>query len=318
MLQGETQSGRVAACLVPICLGVSLTIIGNVSFSFYGLSAVFFGNLATASRSIFIKTRISPTLTTSSSAQETLAPNSSDTSNVDTLKSPLHFYLSISFVSFVLFVPIYLVKMLFLAQNLTNEEIAWPYSFSRSMSSSALGFLFVGTVSTFLYNYFSLNVLKNLSPITHSVINIMKRMLVVVVSLFAFTSTTITSTQMVGVCMADLGVLAYSYFKLRTSKSNSITVEVSVSRKRAIKQLLVATIAMVISVSLVHGSPPFNTLAIQSNSKRIDYAETMRLECLRSIKEEIVDSFRTIVKPGSDVFLFDLPSHQNYGDTLIW
>ena len=200
--------------------------------------------------------------------------------------------------------------MLFLAQNLTNEEIAWPYSFSRSMSSSALGFLFVGTVSTFLYNYFSLNVLKNLSPITHSVINIMKRMLVVVVSLFAFTSTTITSTQMVGVCMADLGVLAYSYFRLRASKSNG-TVEVYVSRKRTIKQLLVATLMMFVLVSLIQTGRP-------ANRNIIKHAEKMRHECLHLIKKQIVDSFRTILTPGSDVCLLDFPSHENYGDTLIW
>ena len=205
ILLGQTYDYKTILTLVQICFGVGLTILGvggnsaksksyhghqetdNIKF-YYGLIAIFFANLATASRSVLYKIHF-----------DTLSTHS--------------FYLNINFVSFCLFMPFYLLKQVFFTASTA-------YSFDLfDPSSPALKYLLLASTLNFAYNLLSFKILEQVSTLTHSIINIMKRMYVVFGSMVVL-ATKLTHVQYVGVLVADCGCLVYAYLKTRNNNNN--------------------------------------------------------------------------------------------------
>ena len=335
IMMGESYNGYLMLTLIPICTGVSLTILGNMEFSAYGLAAIFFGNLATASRSIYFKKKITAALNSVSSSSVTpmlAADQSSETTTEATTETkneinPIAFYLNVTHTSFILFAPLFLAKLI-ISHYTESKRISWLLTAIGAESSTSfeslmltLRYLVLGTLANFLYNFFSVRVLKSLAPITHSVINIMKRMLVVVASVFSF-GHSVTGLQIVGVAMADSGVLAYSFFKMRTSVSVNIDAHV-IHRRRLAKRIILTTIACVLLVALVHDDSTTSLLTKLGGGKSAFRAsnahnEQMRVTCLNKIRQQIVDSFVDLLPRDSKACILDLPTHGDHGDSLMW
>jgi hypothetical protein len=282
--------------LVQICLGVSLTIVGSLTTTTYGLVTLFAGILTTASRSVFYKM-------------------SFDNDNTDTSIDSYSIYLNTNFVSFMLFLPFYLVKLISQGSNAS----LWWSDFDTSK------FLFVGTLFNFLYNLVSVLVLTNLTTLTHSIINVAKRMFVVFSSTVFFAAY-LTQLQLIGLVMADSGLLAYTYIRIR-SRVESYTV--SRETRKLIKRIVIVLtclicIAAFISETTLHPSigqenkfVNYNNDKSNANTTKLFEADK-RLVCIEKIQQRLLETYSKIIPKEKEVILVQVPMHQNYGDTMIW
>lgn len=244
----ESQPLKVRLTLIPICLGVTLIVCGEISLNLTGFLCAFSANLSSASRSVFIKSK--------------LKESASDiTSN-----SAFTTYLNIGFVSLCLYVPIYVLNML----------IHYETDFIRSFNTS-FDYLFFGSLFSFLYNLFSLNVLSNVATISHSIINIMKRVFIVFFSMIVF-STRITLIQWCGMICADFGVFLYSMLKMR---SRVIQVSISTERKTLFKRFCVYFVVLILFGSCFFVGSNFNS---PRNITDRNYKGSNRISCIEQIK----------------------------------
>ena len=304
VLLGHKYDNRIIATLIQICIGVTLTIIGNVKFSIYGLICIFFANLSTASRSVFYK----------------LSTSNDDDQSTHSKKTSLYsFYLNISFFSFIMTFPFYFVNLIIRVyfSFLQNRKYKTGFSFSKIILNVDLSnhneefyeivkYLLIGTFLNFLYNLFSFKILDNVTSITHSIINIMKRMFVVFGSMIFFSSK-ITSMQYFGIFLADSGCLIYSYFKATTQVKIS---NISNKKINFIRKMVFTVLIFIMLSTFIHENYGIDsTKSIQNRN---------RLKCIEKIKENIISSFKKIIPPGRDAILLDIPDHPNYGDSLIW
>ena len=301
LLFGQKHDYKIMLTLVQICAGVSQTIISNKTSDntascseIYGLIAIFFANLATASRTLFYKLYF---------------VESTSTSNTKSQPSPYSFYVNISFVSFLLVLPFYLVKVAF--QYIEFNESPLNYNADKMFLIGK--YLLIGSVLNFAYNLISFKVLENVSSITHSIINIMKRMYVVFCSM-ALLSTKLTSVQLIGILIADSGCILYSFIKSTRSYApfNSNT---SNKRAKFTKKLILFMLISVLLTCFVHETVKTSA---QNRACRANIKNENRIVCLNKIKQEIIDKFRLIIPNKSDVHLIGVPEYRNYGDTLIW
>lgn len=258
----ETQPVQVLVTLLPICLGVSLIVYGAAVFNLVGFSCAFAANIASASRNVFYKTKLSE--------------NNDD-------ESPFVAFLNVGFISFILYVPFYLLQaMSFLVISPDSNASLGDFISSVLLGYDALKLLALGSFFNFLYNLFSLKVLSNVAPISHSVINIMKRVFIVVCSTLVFT-TQITSLQWIGMICADLGVFSYSIAKLRYK---ALKIMISGERKILYKKLLLSVVALILLASCFL---PVDSQIFNDQQKLIPVQEnfddpSMRALCIKKIR----------------------------------
>ena len=305
---GHSYNIKIIITLIQVSFGVSLTIIGyhfdNSFDSMLGFIYIFFSNLSTASRSVFFK----------------LLFQLSD--NNQTNQIPLlSFYININFLSFIIIIPFYLVKFFF------------DVKINSQTDSYYIRYLLIASFLNFLYNLFSFKILENISSITHSIINIMKRMFVVFGSILYF-STKLTTTQYIGMFLADSGCLIYSYFK--STNPQTVTV-VSNYTKKKLKQSIFIIISCVLVfstfadfknfgqannknlfISEIHENYNVSYNNNSENYTKLSYYNRNRIKCLKKIRKHIIESFKDIIPKQKHAVLLDVPNHINYGDTLIW
>jgi solute carrier family 35 protein E2 len=229
----ESQQLKVRLTLIPICLGVTLIIYGEISLKFVGVFCAFAVNLSSASRSVFLKAKLK------------------ESSISDQQNSAFMTYLNMGFVSLCLYIPVYLFQLInqyFSSDNKKNNQFLTD-KISRSYSTT-FDYLIYGSFFNFLYNLLSLNVLSNVAPISHSIINIMKRAFIVFFSMMIF-STRITSLQWSGMICADIGVFLYSMLKI---SSKAIKVSISNERKASFKKFIIYLAVFILISSIFIGS----------------------------------------------------------------
>jgi hypothetical protein len=303
-LLGHINDFKTNLTLVQICLGVGLTVIGGetkkkeeeqINFM-YALVAVFYGNLATAYRSVLFKMHFEKSL--------------------DKHFSLYSFYTNISFVSFFLFLPFYLIKKIF--SNSSYSLLSMP----------SLKYLLIATSLNFAYNFLSFKILEQVSALTHSIINIMKRMYVVFGSMYIL-NTKLTHLQYVGVFISDIGCVLYAYFKSRNKsevKTSERAKECSSRQKRIMKFCFILVLIFVCIFCFLYetfSEKASKTSVLSIEADLITIKQENRLICLNKIKAQITETMQEILpKPRNNqkinVFLFGVPEHINYGDTLIW
>lgn len=247
---------RVHLTLLPICLGVTLIVYGASTFNLVGFSCAFAANVCSASRIVFYKTKLK------------------ENSGV----SPLMTYLNVGFVSLCLYLPLFCLQKLLSRTFSTGDDQA---NSSSSLSANALKYLFYGSVFNFLYNLFSLRVLSKVAPISHSVINIMKRVFIVLCSMAVF-STNITSIQWFGMVCADLGVFSYSIVKIRSKVKK---VFISNERKALYKKLIIMLVAFFLVACCFFASG--NKYPI-TNQIKDHVSSDNRINCIKKIQSKII------------------------------
>ncbi len=118
-------------------------------------------------------------------------------------------YLNTSYVSFLLFLPCFIVKLLYMRYS--DEDFSY---LSVQLDADVGRVLLAARVFNFLINLLSIIVLAKLATLTHSVINVTKRMLVVY-SKMLFFSTAFRSTQIVSLMLVDSNLVLCTFLKLR-------------------------------------------------------------------------------------------------------
>jgi len=187
---GETYSLPVYLSLIPICLGVALSSASELTFTFAGFATAMASNFAFAMRNVFSKVTM-----TEYKNEPTLTPANS--------------YGLITIMSFLMELPFCLIF-----------DKGIPALTSRVPGIAdmvVLKYILASSLLYHLYNEVSYSALENISPITFSVANTIKRVIIILTSIIVF-KTKILPLNAIGSITAVLGTFLYSYTK---SASNS-------------------------------------------------------------------------------------------------
>merc|ERR1712232_432785 len=102
--------------------------------------------------------------------------------------------------------------------GLTSVSAAWKASIAKGVPASKLMYMMAASgFHFFMYQLSSFWVLSQVPPITHSVLNTLKRVVIIVVSIVVF-RTPVTRMSLIGTGTAIGGVLLYSLTKNYYSK----------------------------------------------------------------------------------------------------
>eukprot|EP00595_Chromulina_sp_UTEXLB2642_P000218 CAMPEP_0196761632 /NCGR_PEP_ID=MMETSP1095-20130614/928_1 /TAXON_ID=96789 ORGANISM="Chromulina nebulosa, Strain UTEXLB2642" /NCGR_SAMPLE_ID=MMETSP1095 /ASSEMBLY_ACC=CAM_ASM_000446 /LENGTH=289 /DNA_ID=CAMNT_0042111437 /DNA_START=358 /DNA_END=1228 /DNA_ORIENTATION=+ len=184
----------VYLALLPIIGGVSLASLKELSFSWTALIAASLANQAAAFKNVVSKGVMGKPWAKGLGPQNTYA-----VINILALVFTLPFVLGFDLKEFV---PVY------------NEII------HRGTGADVIKFSLYSGLAFYLYNEASFLALERLSPVTHSVANTLKRVVIIVASSIVF-KTPISLLGGIGSGIAVLGTLLYSLAKQKYSKKKS-------------------------------------------------------------------------------------------------
>lgn len=175
--------------LLPIIIGVSLASLKEISFSWFCLGCGIISNLFAAARSVYSKKVMC-----------------GDTQCIEEL-SPENYYYLLTFLSSLLLIPITVTfeggKLYSLCRMLLSSS-----SISSSMKEGFIDTLISG-VLYYLYNDLSFSVLDNIHPVSHSVANVLKRIVIIVSSVIVFRNP-LSYYGTVGTVLSMAGVFLYT------------------------------------------------------------------------------------------------------------
>ncbi|CAK9320938.1 unnamed protein product [Citrullus colocynthis] len=183
-LLGEMFPLPVYLSLIPIIGGCALSAITELNFNMIGFSGAMVSNLAFVFRNIFSKKGMKGKSV-----------------------SGMNYYACLSLLSLLILTPFAIV---------VEGPKLWAEGFQKALSQIGPNFIWwLGAQSMFyhLYNQVSYMSLDQISPLTFSVGNTMKRIFVIVSSIIIF-HTPIRSVNAIGAAIAILGTFLYSQAKL--------------------------------------------------------------------------------------------------------
>jgi solute carrier family 35 protein E1 len=169
----------VYASLVPIVGGVAMVSMNELQFRWEAFNGATLSNIATVLRNILSKAIMQ---------QRTV--------------SAANLYALMTICGFIFTLPVALVKEPTRALQLFKSADAWKLWQDIILSSA----------SYYLYNEVAFMALDHLHPVTHAVVNTIKRVIVIAVSIVVF-KTPITSQGIAGSGVALIGVFLYSVLK---------------------------------------------------------------------------------------------------------
>ncbi len=313
LIANKRLSKFVYLSLVIIFVGVTITVFGEMKLSIVGLVAVLIGNLSSASRNVFYNT----------------------SSNEST--SDLRAFCVICLFSTILFLPVLGFKLL--AVSYQTGIVVY-----RDIDKGSVYALLLSSFFHFSYNLFSFRILVKVSAVSHSVINVMKRVVIIVASLLSF-GIEITPVQVIGIFVSNVGVWLYIKHKKTTENKQTTTISDNAIAKKTILVVLVMLIygcglfevfRSIGQSSFMLAKPTLEYKRLETWKRPVYFLnDTMktrikndlifkqqvynenRIKCIQNIKKELKETFSAIITAGSKVHLFDVPHHQNHGDTLI-
>lgn len=194
---------------------------------------------------------------------------------------PLQKYTTLSIFSFAITFPVLIGKMI-----MDGRFMLVSYT-----SSISVFFHFV-------YNLASINVLQNVSPITHAVLNLCKRAVVVTVNIVHF-SLTLSDKMIIGLAILLLGLIAFTYIskinraQLTLTKKHNIVIVI---------MLLIILGTMYNSGIILKGMPQVNMriyTAYPGDKVSVSAHLNGNPEDLRKIRIEKVDDQKEISNTGT-------------------
>eukprot|EP00284_Hemiselmis_tepida_P018621 CAMPEP_0174931600 /NCGR_PEP_ID=MMETSP1355-20121228/34212_1 /TAXON_ID=464990 /ORGANISM="Hemiselmis tepida, Strain CCMP443" /LENGTH=424 /DNA_ID=CAMNT_0016177967 /DNA_START=18 /DNA_END=1289 /DNA_ORIENTATION=+ len=190
VLTGNVQAWQVYATLIPIIGGVAFASLKELSFSWLAVISAMIANQSAALKGVQGKALMKePWVKAMGAANQ---------------------YGCANILSVLWTLPIMLL----------SEGPKWQESWSKATAKSSekdiLTNTFLSGFAFYLYNEVSFMALSKVSPITHSVANTLKRVVIIVVSCVVF-NTKMTTEGIVGSAIAILGTLLYSLAKQNTA-----------------------------------------------------------------------------------------------------
>lgn len=182
LLLGQYFHWSVYASLAPIVGGVAMVSMNELQFRWEAFNGATASNIATVLRNILSKGIMQ---------QKTM--------------SAANLYALMTICGFIFTLPVALIKEPDQVLQLFKSAEAWTFWKDIILSSA----------SYYLYNELAFITLDHLHPVTHAVVNTIKRVIVIFVSIMVF-KTPITSQGVIGSGVALLGVFLYSVLKQMT------------------------------------------------------------------------------------------------------
>uniref|UniRef100_A0A7S0R1A5 Sugar phosphate transporter domain-containing protein n=1 Tax=Chlamydomonas leiostraca TaxID=1034604 RepID=A0A7S0R1A5_9CHLO len=189
----------VIASLVPIMGGVAMASMSEASFNWKGFLSAMGSNLTFQSRNVLSK-KLMLKKEAGASAEEPM--------------DNVNLFGIIQILSFCLLLP---VNLFMEGWNLTPAVLA-----ARGVlnPSDIIAKAAIAGLCFHLYQQVSYMILQRVSPVTHSIGNCVKRVVVIVASVIAFRNP-VTPLNAAGTAIALAGVFAYSQVKRHTSKGGA-------------------------------------------------------------------------------------------------
>lgn len=180
--------------LVPICGGVAMSCNNTTAFNILGFASIALSNVCFSGRSVATKL-----------IQQNW-PDSYETMN---------FFADLSFYGFCLLVPVMLITEgadihAYFATSIKPESIV-AMSAAADHTSMVVLLLCNGIAFT-TYNLMSYVILKRTDLITHSVVNVFRRVFTIFFTAVYF-QVELNGANVTGVAVAVVGVLLFAYFK---------------------------------------------------------------------------------------------------------
>jgi len=186
----------VYTTLVPIFIGVAMASASEISFTLYGFSTPMASNFAFVGRNIL--------------ATKFGALGDMGAGKVERKTNQLAI---LTMMSTCISLPLVLV----MPRGLREVGVAWEETMGNGVApSDVLYYMVTSGFYFFMYQLSSFWVLSQVPPITHSVLNTLKRCVVIAVSMMVFKNP-VTVQNIAGTSLALLGVLLYSLTKFALS-----------------------------------------------------------------------------------------------------
>mmetsp|Transcript_3625 Transcript_3625/g.10923 ORF Transcript_3625/g.10923 Transcript_3625/m.10923 type:complete len:444 (+) Transcript_3625:85-1416(+) len=197
LVLGQVFHPMVYASLAPVFLGVALASSSELSFTMFGFLTAMASNFAFVTRNVLA----------------TKFGSVGDMGEDKTTRKTNQLAVLTAVATLVL-LPVAMV----LPGGLFSIPAAWSGAIKQGVSAGALTYMMVASgFHFFMYQLSSFWVLSCVQPITHSVLNTLKRVVIIVVSIFVFRNP-VTPQSALGTGTAIGGVLLYSLTKSYYSK----------------------------------------------------------------------------------------------------
>lgn len=182
---------RSYLALLPVILGVCISSVSEVSLSWNCLLAGVVANVFAAARSVYSKAQMRSTHQASNPVAGLSAEN---------------VYSVLTILAFVMLVPVTLFAEW---QPIASFASRWMAHSLTAAEAQGFGHAVFSGVLFYLYNELSFRVLHEVSPVTHALANTMKRVVIILSSVFVF-GNTLTPAGKLGSALAILGTFLYS------------------------------------------------------------------------------------------------------------
>jgi len=197
LILGQVFHPMVYASLAPVFLGVALASSSELSFTMFGFMTAMASNFAFVTRNVLA----------------TKFGNVGDMGE-DKTERKTNQLAVLTFVATAVLFPLALL----LPGGLLSAPAAWQAAIAKGVPAGKLAYMMVASgFHFFMYQLSSFWVLSQVPPITHSVLNTLKRVVIIIVSIVVF-RTPVTTQSTLGTATAIGGVLLYSLTKQYYSK----------------------------------------------------------------------------------------------------
>lgn len=188
--------------LFPICVGVALACVTDYSFHFYGFLFALLSNFCFSYRAVIAKQlyHLSPTLSAASSSPSKLSIDIDE----------LQLFRSISAIGLAIITPL----VIFLEYRGIYDKITSSDSFTLSTAIFIGWCCLLNGIGYTMYNVLSFYALRRSDVITHAVLNVFRRVVIITSSIFFF-QVVVTPMNLCGIVLAILGVAAFTCTRIK-------------------------------------------------------------------------------------------------------
>jgi exopolysaccharide biosynthesis predicted pyruvyltransferase EpsI len=287
LLLGERYNKKLIVTFLPTLLGLVLIFSQhNLNLTTFGLITIICSNFSSATLNVFYRTYV-PFINT----------------------SIYSFYLNLNLFSFVFFLPVYLTKT-------STQKNSIIHLINNENSFDIVQYLIIGSLFNFLCNYFSISYLFNNSKSLHDYFTIIKQMFMQILSIF-IVSTQLTKYQLIGIIISDIGLLFYSYLRIR---------KVSGYHQSVINKNFVATIKFIFIISqfllILYFSSSYHTInksVVSYKLAKIDHEskswnllnivneqDFKRIKCVDNLRNKLINTYRNLFQKHTSISSIDI------------
>jgi solute carrier family 35, member E1 len=204
-LLNEVASTWTYLTLLPICLGVALACFTDYNFHLYGFLFALLSNFCFSYRAVIAKQLYHLVLTKPTSLSSQPSKSSSQDSSLDEIQ----LFHSISLIGVIIVTPF----TLFLEARSILERVSSD-SFTMQTGLFVALCCLVNGVGYTMYNVLSFYALRRSDVITHAVLNVFRRVVIITSSIFFF-HVPVTPLNLCGIVLAILGVVAFTSTRIK-------------------------------------------------------------------------------------------------------